>query len=185
MKFTIQNQAMFLEIDLTSLILTINSIQTNLHHWKTLKTQASAKQIIQWLNKTLTSSVVKIKKRKFEDSLDYTYVTDTKLVEWKNWIYLNFSVIDWNKKYSYNFRLMDKISYKFKRKILFFGSYEIVIDNVSLKSEVMKRTLNNWVKKCYSVKNINWFFDFKLVWLFTLIVWSIWLYPQTLAYFGM
>lgn len=185
MIFTIQAQEMFLEIDLTSLVSTISGIETQINSSRR-KTEFWVKKLIEWLNKTLTSSVIKIKKRKFQSSLNYTNITNARLVEWKNWIYLVFSVIEWNKKYTYDFKLMNKISYKFKRKFLFFGSYEIVIDEESLKVEVMTRILNNWVRKYYTVKNI-WLFNInlKLVWIFTLIVWlfGLWI-ANAFAYLG-
>lgn len=81
---------------------------------------------------------------------------------------------------------MNKLSYKFKRKFLFFGSYEIVIDEDSLKAGVMTRILNNWVKKYYTVKNIWWLnINLKLVWIFTLIVWlfGLWI-ANVFAYLG-
>lgn len=186
MKFTIQAQEMFLEIDLTSLVSTINSIETQINSSKR-KTEFWVKKLIEGLNKTLTSSVIKIKKRKFQSSLNYSNITNARLIEWKDWIYLIFSVVEWSKKYTYDFKLMNKVNYKFTRKFLFFGSYEIVVDENALKSEVMTRILNNWVKKYYTVKNIWWLnINLKLVWIFTLIVWlfGLWI-ANAFAYLGM
>lgn len=175
MKFTIQAQEMFFEIDLSSLVLNINTIETHINSLKIKKNEWNMQNIVDWLNKTLTSSNIKIKKRKFSTNINFTDIVNAKLYEWKDWIYLTFSTIEWSKRYTYDFKLLKKINYIFKRKFLFFGSYEIVIDNEALKVEVLTRTLNNWIKKYFKTKNIWWMnIHIWLAWVFILFLWLFW-----------
>lgn len=187
MIFTIQAQEMFLEIDLTSLVLNINAIETNINSWKIIKNEWNMQNIVDWLNKTLISSNIKIKKRKFSTNINYTDIVNTKLYEWKDWIYITFFTIEWSKKYTYNFKLMNKINYIFKRKFLFFGAYEIVVPHEALRAEVITRTLNNWIKKYYNIKDIWWFnmnFSLAVAFLILLGFFSIW-FVKAFGYLGM
>lgn len=145
MKFNIKTEFNTLEIDVSDLVSTIIDIQSRIDSGRKIKAEWEIKQATRDFNDRILRSNIKIKVKKYADSLNYTKV-NAKLLEGKNGIYLVFSVPEGSKIKKYDFFLMKKASYTYERKYLLLGSYDVVLDDEALRAEDMARILNNGVK---------------------------------------
>lgn len=145
MKFNIKTESNTLEIDVSDLVSTIIDIQSRIDSGRKIKAEWEIKQTIREFNDRILRSNIKIKVKKYATSLNYTKV-NAKLLEGKNGIYLVFSVPEGSKTKKYDFFLMKKATYTYKREYILLGSYEVVLDDEALRAENMTRILNNGVK---------------------------------------
>lgn len=167
MKFNIPTELNTLEIDVSDLVSTIINIQSQINSGRKIKAEWEIKQTVRDFNDQILRSNIRIKVKKYATSLNYTKV-NTKLLEGKNGIYLAFSVPEGSKIKKYNFFLMKKASYSYKREYILLGSYEINVDDEALTPEGMTRILNNGVKHYTIVSGFN-FFNMKVLALGALI----------------
>jgi hypothetical protein len=75
---------MFFEIDLSSFLSSINSIKTEIESLETIKSEKIIKNKVDLYNKRILSSEIKIEKRKFTSSMNFTRVSNARLIERKN-----------------------------------------------------------------------------------------------------
>lgn len=161
MRFNIKAHSSILEIDLLELVFTINSIKTQ-STTKKIKTEFEMKKFLEDSRKRLLSTTIRIRVKDFINSLDYESET-WRLVERWDWIYLVFSATSWTRRYNYDFFLMNKLDYRFKRTFLFFWKYEIVTDKNALRADTMYSILTNWVSK-YTSKSLWTNISLKILW---------------------
>ena len=142
MKYNIQAQSYYLEIDFTSLIKAVRSVQSDIYHnGSTIETQEDADQVVERYNKQIIQSNIRILAKTHKNSLS-SFMLHSKLIEKPTGIHLEFSIHNDNgKNYHYDIFIMKNVYSVIKRKMIFLKSFKIILDDESLQSDMIQKSL--------------------------------------------
>ena len=165
MKYTINSNETFFEIDLLDFISKYNTINTKIYksYWK-IKTKDKVNSYIEDMEKILVSSIIKINKKKSKSSLSAIKIF-WKIINKKDWFYLVFSTTDNNKKYTYTIKLISRLTFT-SSWILACKKYNIEIDD--LENKKLLSSINYWmnnpvISSLWINMSFNWLIIFGVI----------------------
>lgn len=169
MKFKFNTKSMFLEIDLSDFISKYSKVNTKIESLcGEIKTKENLESCMTRLTNLLESSTVIIKKKKFEKSIAVVKI-NWKVISRKDWIYLTFSTINNNKRYTYSIKLVWNLTFN---KSGIFGWKRFNIEVEDLDSTIIKTSMEYWINNVVET-NLGLNISFKGILVFWIIISSI------------
>ncbi len=177
MKYKVNTNEMFFEINLWEFISNYNKVNTKIDKisW-TIKTKESLNAHINQVTNLLSSSVIKINKRKSKNSLAIVKMF-WKVIHKKDWFYLNFSAVNNNKRYTYTIKLLSNLTYS-TSWFLAWKSFSINIQD--LENSAINTSINFWIRNPI-ITNLWINISFNWLMIFWIIAWSL-IYSVTQAF---
>jgi len=180
MKFKIESNWMYFEINIKDFISKYNNVVAKIELLSdSLKSKEEVLSKGSDFTSILESSVIKINKKKSEDSV-WVVQLIWNIVTWENWIYVKFSVINNNKKYTYRIRLLDKLKCS-QSWSMFWKKYLIHIED--LEANLLWESIKYGMKtpEIQELKSKN---GFSILLTFWIIIWTfIYSITEAFSYF--
>lgn len=180
MKFKVEANGMYFEINIKDFISKYNSVVAKI---ESLSDSLKSKEELISHNKDLTSilesSIIKINKKKSEDSVWVVQLT-WDIITWENGIYVKFSVINNSKKYTYRIKLLERLKGS-KSWTMFWKKYLIHIQD--LEASLLWESIKYGMKtpEVQELKSKN---GFSILLTFWIIIWTfIYSITEAFSYF--